>query len=194
MDERLSKHELIESERGALTGYFKVRHPEESFYWFQVSYAPGVVTLSGDVGCLMFYHRNLQWLLESIDSPHYLMQSVPQQFKVKERSRREAVHWLEDSIKSEKSRPQYGLKPRSDILRLLADARRSLLVSDADTLSEDQYHELLESTREFWVDEPPCLDEFTMQTYWQLAALRCFERLYRTHEQEKAKAKVWGEK
>jgi hypothetical protein len=187
MDERLSKHKIVESERGTLTGYFKVRHPDESFYWFQVSYAPGVVTLSGDVGCLMFYHRNLKWLLESIDSLGYLMQSVPQQFEVKERSRREACKWLEESIKSEKERPKYGLKSRPSMVRLLTDAKKELLVSDADRLSEAEYDSLLESTRDYWVDDPPSLDDFTMQTYWQLAALRCFERLYRQEVERETK-------
>lgn len=54
-------------------GYYVIRQPSTSMHWFQVTFAPGVFAVTGDLGSMMV-ERSLSWLsLDTLNSTSYFL-------------------------------------------------------------------------------------------------------------------------
>ena len=187
MDQRFIDHKL---ESSAFTpdqkaGYYVLRSPQSSSYWTQINFAPGLVTISGDLSPFMITGKPMDWLLTAATShPADIVRHVsagrfgPEIFKF---DQERAGEWLkqkridilnqygasddeidEDEIDEADIEKLDKLEEAGDMLSTLndtmADHRHFLAKIDADENTE-----FLEISNDF---------------LWKIAALRCLARHY----------------
>jgi hypothetical protein len=157
-------------------GYFIVRNQEDSNLWFQITFAPGVFMLSGDIGEMVF-NKPLGWLSESvINSTDYLLEKLSQDMKNPKRfSVSEAADYLEDeleALKHELNEPEAKEK-----IEAIEDAKFVLWDAE-DNPPEVTYHNFIEATLPLWEgNDVPVLEKLTDKTKLRIAALRKFCQL-----------------
>jgi hypothetical protein len=68
-------HVIIEQNLTAdgKSGYYRIKNPAESAYWFRVTFAPGMFVMDGDIGELVV-NKPLSWLsLSTLNSESYFL-------------------------------------------------------------------------------------------------------------------------
>jgi hypothetical protein len=156
-----------------LVSRFTFRQPETSQYWFSVLIAPTIITLYGDVGELILMRRGdprasmIGWLADSINSPHYLLEKVPEEMKTSCLDFNEggALDLLKE---------WEGDGEDSDLIEEL----RERVTSGEDPDGESwTIYSFIRHTYPLWEGcDPPSCEWFSQGWYYKIAALRCFLR------------------
>lgn len=77
-------------------GYYVVKNPTTSVYWFQITYSPGMFTLSGDCYELMV-NKPIGWLSkETIKSTDYFLEKVVNREQYLQFSMKKANDFIEE--------------------------------------------------------------------------------------------------
>jgi len=89
----------VTSEDGKV-GYYFIKNPERSAYWFQITYSPGIFVLSGDCYELMV-KKPLTWLTKgTIKSTDYFLEKVVNREQYLQFSMKKANDFIEDIEKA----------------------------------------------------------------------------------------------
>lgn len=150
-------HKAVHSDDGKV-GYYVVKNPVTSVFWFQVTYSPGIFVLSGD--CYeMIVKKPLTWLTKStINSTSYFMEKVVNREQYMQFSMSKANDFIEEIEKE-----GYTTDARKVALEDLKDCLENIsgdllhpkvaeyrFLSDAAFFIEDRdYPDVLEPTDQF---------------------------------------------
>ena len=157
-------HQLtIRFEHGEFSEY-RCRRPNTWFYGFDVSFAPGRLSLNGDLGSITLIadYDMRAWLRTSIDEPEYIagkIRSAPDS-GVYQYTEEAALDWLDDMAEHY---PDKMTSARAKTLSLCAHSRYEFF----DTL--------LNAPGSGW-DDPPSLEPLSSQFWWWYHALAWFVR------------------
>ncbi len=191
MDEKFERHKLL---KGSCTedgkaGYYILRDPDSSSYWFQVGFLPGrIITISGDIAPFLIAGKDLAWLLST--APRYpgdILRHLKASRQGEQKFDHEAAAlWLAEYQKeilkdhdlSEDEISDFSEiqdEELNDTLEAIEEAKEFL--SECSTSEVD--HALFQRKISHFVPYDFELDflQPDNQVLWKIAALRCFSRL-----------------
>jgi hypothetical protein len=189
MEESFQGHVLTDKEvtPNSLAGYYCLRNPKSSHYWFQLAFAPGVITISGDCSEIMIVGKSVKWLVDTAGYPADIIRHISRKMPTERFDKESAAAWLDE--KRAAILNQYEADAAGDI------DEDELSREDQSTIEEiEEAQELLDSLGRSKIEhgiflqsapltyeerEEDGLDFLEPDTdiLWKVAAIRCFARL-----------------